>query len=1006
MGGLGLGSAWLGRRSEAARKPLLYYGNLEGLIAISAALTPGLVWVARQIYIATGGTMVLGGALGTIIRLLLSALVLIVPTFLMGGTLPAAARSVASDEDVGRRSLALLYGCNTLGAVTGATLSTFFLIETFGNRSTLWIACALNLIVAIIARSLGRSMREAQAAQPEPVEAREGRAPWRFVVLSAAVVGFAFMLMELVWYRMLGPLLGGSTFTFGLILMVALLGIGLGGAAYAFLAANRSPTLRGFALTCAVEAAFIAIPYALGDRLALLTLMLRPLSSLGFLGGAFGWFIVTSIVALPAAIIAGYQFPMLIALLGQGRDEVGRHTGLAYAANTAGAIVGSLVGGFGLLPILTAPGVWKAVVILLAGLACIASLLSYRKRESLALGSLGWAMASLALLTALGPTPVWRHSGIGAGRSDQASPNLNSFGDWSNHIHRYIVWQAEGIESSVALASDSGYSFVVNGKVDGNSRLDAGTQVMSALIAAMLHPSPKRALVVGLGTGSTAGWLVEVPTMERVDAVELEPAILEIARRCAPVNCNVMSNPKVRHHIGDAREVLLTTPEKYDVIFSEPSNPYRAGIASLFTQEFYQAAVRRLEAGGIFAQWLQAYEVDGEAIHNVYSTLGSVFPYIETWRTQSDDLILIASLHPVKMDAAQLRQRIAAEPLKSAALNAWRVDSLEGFLSHYLGNDALAALVAKSSDSISTDDRNLLEFGFARALGRSKGVIVSGQVVAFAQAHKMDRPRYLTGEVDWDKVGAQEPSAEALQGNTSIPVADETPLRKVHRELMGIIATGDIHRAAALMARSSIDPLNPYETETFAEIWACIGDDRALPLIQKVRANRPSDADGLLGILLANQKKWPEAAQTLVTAFSAWRKDPWVLPQVLNQTLVAAQSVAAGSHDPALAQQLYDILAEPLAVDMAREHRQMARVEIAKHTGPEIYNPRLAEALEPYVKYPLWQKEFLATRAYAYRALKHPVEAESADDLRLFLMQEPVRFEAGLPSLENKATQR
>jgi hypothetical protein len=175
-------------------------------------------------------------------------------------------------------------------------------------------------------------------------------ASWRFVMIAAASVGFAFMLMELVWYRMLGPILGGSTFTFGLILVIALLGVGLGGAGYALASSNRRPTVNAFALTCALEALCIALPYALGDRIAMLALVLRPLGALGFDGQILGWAIITLIVVFPAALIAGYQFPMLIALLGAGREDVGRHTGFAYAANTAGAIGGSLVWRIRLLP--------------------------------------------------------------------------------------------------------------------------------------------------------------------------------------------------------------------------------------------------------------------------------------------------------------------------------------------------------------------------------------------------------------------------------------------------------------------------------------------------------------------------------------------------------------------------------------------------------------------------------------------------------------------------------
>src|SRR6185503_3885080 len=184
---------------------------------------------------------------------------------------------------------------------------------------------------------------------------------------------------------------------------------------------------------------------------------------------------------------------------------------------------------------------------------------------------------------------LWRHSGIGAGRTPpEVIANVNALRGWKLGVRREIEWDGDGVESSVALALDqTGYSFIVNGKSDGSARGDAGTQVMLGLLAALRVPQPKSALVIGLGTGSTAGWLAAIPGMERVDAVELEPLVLNVARACATVNHDAMNNPKLHVSIGDARETLLTTKTRYDVIASEPSNPFRAGIASLFTAEYY-----------------------------------------------------------------------------------------------------------------------------------------------------------------------------------------------------------------------------------------------------------------------------------------------------------------------------------------------------------------------------------------------------------------------------------
>src|SRR5260221_7710048 len=196
---------------------------------------------------------------------------------------------------------------------------------------------------------------------------------------------------------------------------------------------------------------------------------------------------------------------------------------------------------------------------------------------------------------------------------------------------------------------------------------------MAGLIGAALHPHAQRALVIGLGTGSTAGWLGAQSSMNRVDVVELEPAVLGIARACAAVNHDVLHNPKVRIRIADAREVLLASRDSYDIVFSEPSNPYRAGIASLFTEEFYRASAARLAPGGIFLQWVQAYDVDAQTIRTIYATIGGVFPNVETWTTDDGDLLLVATRQPIVYDADALRRRLAEPALLDPMSHVWRV---------------------------------------------------------------------------------------------------------------------------------------------------------------------------------------------------------------------------------------------------------------------------------------------------------------------------------------------
>src|SRR5215831_2085529 len=250
IGGLGLGGIWLGPRADRQSRPLLFYANLETIIALFAAASPILLLLVRSLYLAVGGTAALGLALGTTLRLILATAVLAAPTLLMGGTLPAAARAAVSEDDLARKTVAFLYGANTMGAVVGCMTANFSLLELFGTRATLWSAACINILIAVFARDLSRrlpSMDPIAADVETSVTAAE--APRGLVIFASGVVGFAFFLMEIVWYRMLSPLLGGTIFCFGLILSVALLGIGTGSFLYA-VSEVRRPTLRFFAGTC------------------------------------------------------------------------------------------------------------------------------------------------------------------------------------------------------------------------------------------------------------------------------------------------------------------------------------------------------------------------------------------------------------------------------------------------------------------------------------------------------------------------------------------------------------------------------------------------------------------------------------------------------------------------------------------------------------------------------------------------------------------------------------
>jgi predicted membrane-bound spermidine synthase len=988
LGGLGLGAFVLGRRADDARNPVRLYAYLEFGVAAAAALSPALVALVGVLYIRLGGTAALGFIGGTALRLFLSALVLGVPTFLMGGTLPAVVRAVESDADVHRRSLGMLYGVNTLGAVIGTLGATFIALERLGVRATIWSAVGLNLIVGLAALALSRRPADKERSQSggmvlsdgaaRPVSGAPPAAPAGLVLTAAGTVGFVFLVMELVWYRMLAPLLGGSSYTFGLVLAVALLGIGAGGLAYA--AVRQRPTPFVFAFTCSLEALFIALPYALGDRMALFAIAERQgATSFGTL--VWGWLLVTLVVVFPAAAAAGYQFPLLVGLLGSGSERVGADVGRTYATNTFGAIGGSLAGGFGLLPLMTAPRVWQGAVFVLVALAAAVVAASVRRGDPWrgSIAAIVPAVLAIGCTQAQGPTAFWRHSPIGAGRMELEMSDPNAVQRALNTRRLEMLWDADGVESSVGLARKNGLAFDVNGKSDGSAIGDAPTQVMLGLLGAILHPNPKRALVIGLGTGETAGWLAEVPSIEAVDVYELEPTLARVAAACSLANHNALANPKVHVIFGDARELLLTSKVTYDVIASEPSNPYRAGVASLFTKEFYDAAAARLGPSGVFVQWVQAYEVRPDAMRSIVATLGAVFPSVETWELKlGRDLGFVASRGALVHDVARMRTRVETEPYRSALALVWGVGGAEGLYSGVLGNADFAADYGRTGAApVNTDDRTYLEFAFARSVGEAGNDALT-QMRQLAATHGHHEPPLVNGSLDWGAVEERRVTRAIVEAGAVPLEGGPDPAAAARQSARFAYATEDIARARGLWLSQSAEPSVLGDLRLVAEGFAAAPDSRALGYIEALRAMEPVEAEALLAVYSNRTGNQGAAVDHFIEALRTYRENPWA-----NRALIMRAFDAVGaSLDRAASARVFEVLREPFAVRVLDVTRLEVRSAIGLRPGFEQFCVEGLAPLEPNVP---WEEVLLRGRSECYSRVQHPLAAAARADLETFL---------------------
>jgi predicted membrane-bound spermidine synthase len=991
LGGLGVGGLVLGRRVERSEKPLLFYAHLELGIALWAGLTPLLRDAVHFLYLVLGGTHSLGSLGATVVRLVLAALVIGPASVLMGGTLPAAARAVVTNADAGRRRLAVLYALNTVGAVAGALAGPLLLFGSIGTRRTLWAAVALNLAVGLAARLLGQNAPPIAAAHADanPGETADtGKASRRATIwayITAATAGFGFLTLELVWYRVLSPVLGGSSITFGLILATALFGIGIGGFVFALRAGDRPATIELLATTLAVEALAVLVPFAWGDDLAFVAAHLRHMGNLGFSYLVGGWAFVAAVVVLPASIVSGYQFPALFALLGRGRASVGRQVGEAYAFNTVGTLLGSLLAGFVFLPTLGAVGTWRSVAVLFALLAVAGAALAWHAERSFSRIALPLAVAGAALLfsTSQGPGAVFRHSAVGAGRVELAQLSTNQVETLRRQTEDATIWERDGVESSVAINVLNGIAFIVNGKSDGAVVDDRGTQAFLGLIPAALHRNPKRAFVVGLGTGMTAGLLGREPGIEAVDVVELEPSVVEVARRASSANDDVLHNPRVHLAIGDGREVLLTNRRTYDIIVSEPSNPYRAGVAALFTREFYEAGAARLAPGGLFAQWMQSYETDGRTISIVLRTLRSVFPHVSVWSPGGSDLVLIGSQTPQIVDAERLRRVVAEPHYLDWMRRAWNMEGAEGLLAHHVVPPrAIAALVDRVPAPVNTDDENALEFAFGRHLGDTS---YSALRDFWSSLEPPSRRPATTGAVDWALVDDQRYRID-WRGYTGPPASP--------RALATSIGCGGSLTRAEKVWPAGAEPQDLVESWVVGSIEAIHGSDAALGRAQTLEsAGFQAEAFLIRSRYAEAHGDLDAAVGLLARAFAALRAKALPLCDATTRALNRARALA-GSIPTRAPELLRTVATAPFAVLQSELYRHSTREII----GMRSQDPKLcAEAFSERFGRPTWTFPPLEARARCLYRVRSPDAPFAQSELDLFLANEPASFQSGMP---------
>lgn len=760
MGGLASGAAVAGRLAPRITRPVLAYGLLELGIALAALAVPFAISASRLLYVAVfGGRGVLpdaGGTATALFYLVCSSLILLVPTAMMGATLPLLVRHAVRDEtQIGSRT-GMLYAVNTAGAVVGTLVAAFALLPAIGLDATIRTAAAVNGAVFLAAWALARVAPPVPAAPPRRAVARPaGRAAWILpLICVSGVVSFTY---EVFWVRLLSHLVGNGVQAFATMLASFLAGIALGAGVASRAASTPRRGALGFALSQLGIAALSLAAFTVLDRIPGLddALVARGLPRQ----------LVDTIACMstlfPAALCIGATFPFAIRVLARDEEDAGPASARVYAANTLGAIVGSVGAGFFLIPGLRFAGTLTAAVAANLGLAAAAALLLEPRRRALFAAACAGGVG-LALLPVSTP---WRML--------RASP-LSKPG-WGE-----VAYYGVGRSATVMLFDQHLWWQLRSNGLPESGILRPGVWPNHYPLARWLtalpllaRPQTRSLAVVGLGAGTALE--VVPPTVQRIDVVELEPEVVAANRSVAERRWrDPLSDPRVHVHTNDARNALLLAESRFDAIVSQPSHPWAGGAAHLYTKEFFELAARRLAPDGVFVQWIGTSFVDEALLRSLLAALADTFAHVRVYQPPpGGGLLFLASPAPLDVEATAGRT-ITAFPQEFALLG---IHAPEDVTAALLLDDAGVRALAMGA-APNRDGFNRLQSRSARLGSRS----LRGRVDALIAPHDpLLGPR--PGGEDFLYVLRNLPPERAQRVAEALPEGVD---RKVARALAGI----------------------------------------------------------------------------------------------------------------------------------------------------------------------------------------------------------------------------
>jgi spermidine synthase len=735
MGGLAIGSAWWGRTVDRIKHPLRLYAFLELGIGVYCLLYPKFLEFLKSVFISivVSAQLPSDGTAVLLLKFLTSLCSLIIPTIFMGGTLPILVRFISHKLEESGRNIAILYFLNSFGAVAGSLLAGFFFIRILGLSTTVYIAGIVNLLIGGVAVLLSMVRLEQEVPLPGEIEEPEILFPRRQIMIAVAVAGIsglAAMIYEVTWVRLLIPVLGSSTYSFSLMLVAFISGITIGSFIVSSLV-QRVKNLSALLAWCqvAIVLSMLAtlplyerIPYEFWKAASILTRSDATYPIFLTIQFLFGF----ALMIIPT-IFLGMSLPIATRIASRGIRVLGKSVGNVFAINTLGTVIGSLVAGLVLIPLI---GIKHTIEFGIACNLCAGFLILFfsgtvqRRQIAIAIPIVLCAAIFYMIFV-----PTWNRNVMLSGVFRRINSNAECPSDYNEFVNQTgitnILYYKEGAAATVGViegrhGTENQKVLIVNGKPDASSKGDLPTQVLLGQLPCFIHPNPQNALVIGLGSGVTVGSVLTHP-VQHVDCVEISPEVVEASAHFNEMNHRPLSDPRTTLYVEDALAYLKLTPRLYDIIISEPSNPWIAGIGNLYTTDYFEECKRRMNSGGLMVQWFHLYEMSDDLFQLVVRTFQSSFPYVSIWQPLSDDVIMIGSRMPMNMDFDKVQAVISLKNVKEDLQQIQLQDAASLLSLEMLSPKSVSRYIG--AGYLNTEDHPRLEYGAPSAFFKGSGVI-------------------------------------------------------------------------------------------------------------------------------------------------------------------------------------------------------------------------------------------------------------------------------------------